>query len=89
MYLDTLDVEVDSRRRIEEYLDLIRRRTDGAPPLLPAFIFVRRAADECWLVTVPRWFRRLAPDGGELDKGVCPVAPGVQVRLCGVAGGEL
>ncbi|KAM5540208.1 hypothetical protein V8D89_006027 [Ganoderma adspersum] len=30
MYLDTLDVEVDSRRRIEEYLDLIRRRTDGS-----------------------------------------------------------
>lgn len=37
MYLDTLDVEVDSRRRIEEYLDLIRRRTDGSSPLPPYF----------------------------------------------------
>ena len=33
MYLDTLDVEEESRRRIEEYLDLIRRRTDGALPV--------------------------------------------------------
>ena len=42
MYLDTLDVEVDSRRRIEEYLDLIRRRTDGAPPPPPhSYSFVR------------------------------------------------
>ena len=29
MYLETLDVEDESRRRIEEYLDLVRRRTDG------------------------------------------------------------
>ena len=29
MYLDTLDVEVEERQRIEEYLDLVRRRTDG------------------------------------------------------------
>ena len=29
MYLDTLDVDDESRRRIEEYLDLIRRRTNG------------------------------------------------------------
>ena len=34
MYLDTLDMEIDERQRIESYLDLIRRRTDGAcsPP---------------------------------------------------------
>ena len=30
MYLDTLDMEIDERQRIESYLDLIRRRTDGA-----------------------------------------------------------
>ncbi|TBU33641.1 glutamate-cysteine ligase catalytic subunit [Dichomitus squalens] len=30
MYLDTLDVDDESRRRIEEYLDLIRRRTNGS-----------------------------------------------------------
>ncbi len=29
MYLDTLDVEDEERRRIEEYLDLVRRRTNG------------------------------------------------------------
>ena len=30
MYLDTLDVEPDERERLEAYLDLIRRRTNGA-----------------------------------------------------------
>ncbi|KAI0930145.1 hypothetical protein AcV5_006934 [Taiwanofungus camphoratus] len=29
-YLDTLDVDEDERRRIEEYLDLIKRRTNGS-----------------------------------------------------------
>ena len=29
MYLETLDVEVESRQHIEEYLALVRCRTDG------------------------------------------------------------
>lgn len=45
MYLDTLDVDVDSRRRIEEYLDLIRRRTDGPSYLSFAFCSRLRVAD--------------------------------------------
>ena len=28
-YLDTLEVDEDTRRRIEEYLTLIKRRTEG------------------------------------------------------------
>ncbi len=31
MYLETLDVDEESGRKIEEYLDLVRRRTDGTP----------------------------------------------------------
>lgn len=28
-YLDTLDVEVESRKKIDKYLDFVRRRANG------------------------------------------------------------
>ena len=37
-YLETIDVEATERKKIDEYMDLIRRRASGTSPL---FVDVR------------------------------------------------
>lgn len=56
-YLDTLDVDEDERRRIEEYLDLIKRRTNGAYLVLLAAVVVEARRILGSLKTAATWIR--------------------------------
>ena len=77
MYLDTLDVEPDERERLEAYLDLIRRRTNGASS---SFLSLRAlSSPEATELTVCAELGRRAPNSGELDPGVCALPPELQV----------
>ena len=76
MYLDTLDVSVEERARIDQYLDLVKARSNGE--------------GEPWLVWSASDYRfRHAPDPCDMDPQLCAVAPGVQVRFCGQARDQL
>ena len=70
-YLETLDMDPSERRQINIYVDLVRRRANG--PCLYLYISV--------LVFLK--CTRLTANRGEVDAGLCSIAPLIQIRLGG------
>jgi hypothetical protein len=64
MYLDTLDVSVEERARIDQYLDLVKARSNGE--------------GEPWLIwSDSDYCFRHSPDSCDMDPQLCAVTPGV------------